>query len=110
MAEFERELTRERTHAGLQAPRDRGRVGGRPTAMTDERRQVAQRMLDDGYRPAQIAETLGVSRSTIYRPQVTLGGIRQRPRRLLGTHCPRRRGSRGDSAPFVSGPMAFLRL
>jgi DNA invertase Pin-like site-specific DNA recombinase len=67
LAEFERELTRERTHAGLQAARDRGRLGGRPTAMTDERRQVAQRMLDDGYRPAQIAETLGVSRTTIYR-------------------------------------------
>lgn len=40
---------------GLQAARERGRVGGRPTAMTDERRQVAQRMLDDGYRPTQVA-------------------------------------------------------
>lgn len=67
LAEFERELTRERTQAGLQAARSQGRVGGRPTVMTAERREAARQMIDNGYEVAQVARTLGVGRATIYR-------------------------------------------
>jgi DNA invertase Pin-like site-specific DNA recombinase len=67
LAEFERELTRERTQAGLDTARAQGRVGGRPTVMTAERREAARQMLDNGYEVAQVARTLGVGRATIYR-------------------------------------------
>jgi DNA invertase Pin-like site-specific DNA recombinase len=67
LAQFERDLTRERTYAGLEAARARGRIGGRPSVMTAERCEAARRMLADGQQIAQIARTLGVSRATIYR-------------------------------------------
>lgn len=66
LAAFERDLIRERTQAGLQAARDRGRYGGRPVKMTPEKLAVARRMLDDGKPKAVIAATLGVSRPTLY--------------------------------------------
>jgi DNA invertase Pin-like site-specific DNA recombinase len=68
LAEFERELIRERTMAGLAAARARGRTGGRPSVMTPERLKVARAMLDTGDHTAKtIAETIGVSRSSMYR-------------------------------------------
>lgn len=68
LAEFERELIRERTHAGLAAARARGRAGGRPTVMTPEKIATAQQMFDSGgYTVAAIAEVVGVSRASIYR-------------------------------------------
>ena len=68
LAEFERELIRERTQAGLEAARKRGRVGGRPRAMSEEDVEVAQSLMKSSGVPVrQICETLGVSRSTLYR-------------------------------------------
>lgn len=68
LAEFERDLTRERTTAGLAAARARGRVGGRPAVMTLEKTTLARRLYDEGGSTVQqIAETLGVSRRSIYR-------------------------------------------
>lgn len=74
LAEFERELLRERTAAGLLAARARGRHGGRPTVMTAKKLDVAKSMFaetdDDGkqiHTVSAIAETIGVSRATIYR-------------------------------------------
>ena len=68
LAEFERDLTRERTAAGLAAARARGRVGGRPRVMTPEKIQLVRRLYDEGeVTVQQIAETLGVSRRSIYR-------------------------------------------
>ena len=68
LAEFERDLTRERTTAGLAAARARGRVGGRPRVMTSEKIRMARRLYDEGDTTVQqIAETLGVSRRSIYR-------------------------------------------
>jgi DNA invertase Pin-like site-specific DNA recombinase len=67
LAEFERELIRERTRAGLAAARARGRRGGRPSVMTEERRALARRLYDEGKPLASIAETLAVSRATLYR-------------------------------------------
>ena len=68
LAEFERELIRERTFAGLAAARARGRSGGRPRAMTPEKLAVARQMYDSRrHALATIATTVGVSRSTLYR-------------------------------------------
>lgn len=68
LAEFERDLTRERTAAGLAAARARGRVGGRPAVMTPEKIRLARRLYEEGETTVQqIASTLGVSRRTIYR-------------------------------------------
>src|ERR1700736_2974975 len=48
LAEFEREIIRERTRAGLTAARARGRRGGRPRLMTDKKIQMAATLLRDG--------------------------------------------------------------
>jgi DNA invertase Pin-like site-specific DNA recombinase len=68
LAEFERDLVRERTLAGLAAARARGRVGGRPPVMTPEKVKVARQMYDSKEHTVEaIAKTLGVSRKTVYR-------------------------------------------
>ena len=68
LAEFERDLIRERTSAGLAAARARGRHGGRPSVMTTHKLQVAREMYASGqYTVAAIAKILGVSRASIYR-------------------------------------------
>jgi DNA invertase Pin-like site-specific DNA recombinase len=68
MAEFERALTIERTHAGLAAARARGRRGGRKPSLTPKQIEVARKMHAEGDTTvAEIAETLKVSRATIYR-------------------------------------------
>ena len=68
LAEFERELIRDRTQAGLQAARARGRKGGRPRAL-DPRKVAMARALhaDKGNSIEDICKTLRVSRSTLYR-------------------------------------------
>jgi DNA invertase Pin-like site-specific DNA recombinase len=68
LAQFERELARERTLAGLKAARARGRMGGRPALMTAAKTTAARRMYEQQELTVeQIARALGVSRSTIYR-------------------------------------------
>jgi len=68
LAEFERDLIRERTQAGLSAARTRGRSGGRPSVMSADKLAAAQTMYDSReHTTAKIAEVLGVSRATLYR-------------------------------------------
>lgn len=67
LAEFERELIRERTLAGLSAARDRGRVGGRPSVWTPEKAKAARAMAASGEDVTSIARALGVSRASVYR-------------------------------------------
>jgi len=67
LAEFERDLIRERTMAGLAAARRRGRVGGRPTVMTVAKTKQAARMVTAGTPLTEVADVLGVSRTTLYR-------------------------------------------
>lgn len=68
LAEFERDLIRERTNAGLQAARARGRTGGRPTSLSPDKLRTAKRLYEQkDMTVAQIGEVLGVSRSTVYR-------------------------------------------
>jgi DNA invertase Pin-like site-specific DNA recombinase len=67
LAEFERDLIRERTMAGLKAARARGRRGGRPATMTDDKLAAALAMRDQKRPMHAIAVALGVSRATLYR-------------------------------------------
>ena len=69
LAEFERELIRERTRAGLAAARARGRQGGRPKKLdTPKKVAMAQALYDQGTHSIDdICQTLGVSRATLYR-------------------------------------------
>src|SRR5207245_7253017 len=68
LAEFERDIIRERTLAGLAAARARGRAGGRPPSMTPAKIALARQMYDaQQHSLAEIAKALGVSRASIYR-------------------------------------------
>ena len=67
LAEFERELIRDRTLAGLEAARRRGRRGGRPPAMTPAKLRQAQSMYANQRPVSEIAAVLGVGRATVYR-------------------------------------------
>lgn len=71
LAEFERDLIRERTLAGLAAARARGRVGGRPrvASLDDERKiALAQALYDDKRNTIEtICKMLNISRATLYR-------------------------------------------
>lgn len=68
LAEFEKDLLRERTQAGLTAARARGRVGGRKPALTPQKAAAARRLYDDKeHTVSDIARVVGVSRATIYR-------------------------------------------
>jgi DNA invertase Pin-like site-specific DNA recombinase len=68
LAEFERNLTRERTRAGLLAARARGRVGGRKRVMTERDVAVAKTLLREGSLTVEeVAEQSGVSMATLYR-------------------------------------------
>lgn len=68
MAEFERDLIRERTNAGLAAARARGRNGGRPKALTPEKVKMARVLYDaKEMTVAQICEQVGCSRATFYK-------------------------------------------
>ena len=66
-AEFERAIVRERTMAGLQAARERGRKGGRRPKLTSDQRSEIIGMLNDGRPAAEIARLFRVHRSTIGR-------------------------------------------
>jgi DNA invertase Pin-like site-specific DNA recombinase len=68
LAEFERDMIRERTVAGLAAARARGRKGGRPSTMTPAKIKIAREMYDSRQHTVEaIAKTIGVSRASIYR-------------------------------------------
>ena len=67
LAEFERELIRERTAAGLAAARAQGRVGGRPRTLTAEHDEQIRALHAQGNTPTQIARIMRVSRATVYR-------------------------------------------
>lgn len=67
MAEFERELIRERTRAGLEAAKAQGRTGGRPAAMSADQITMAKALQADGKSMGQIAKALGVGKTTVHR-------------------------------------------
>ncbi|WP_342627812.1 recombinase family protein [Nguyenibacter vanlangensis] len=66
-AEFEREIIRERTKAGLVAARERGKVLGRPPALTPVQREHVRDLKAQGMSATRIAGILDVSRMTVWR-------------------------------------------
>ena len=68
LAEFERNLISERTKAGLEAARARGRVGGRPRVkITDTKVQIAKQLHASNTPIKTILKTLNIKKSTLYR-------------------------------------------
>ncbi|HTY68230.1 MAG TPA: recombinase family protein [Alphaproteobacteria bacterium] len=68
LAEFERNLIRERTLAGLKAARARGRKGGRPRKLSSRDLKTVRTLVNSGEVPiGTIAEQFCISRSTLYR-------------------------------------------
>ena len=68
LAEFERDVMRERTRAGLLAARKRGKKLGRPRSLSPEQVEMARSMLANPKLSARrVAEQLGVHRATLYR-------------------------------------------
>src|SRR5690554_453070 len=68
LAEYEHNLIRERTIAGLKAARARGRKGGRKPALgAKEKREIEALLLDPRISVKDVAERYGVSRNTIYQ-------------------------------------------
>ena len=67
LAEFERELIRERTTAGLAAARAQGRIGGRPRTVSAVHDEQIWALHAQGRTPTEIARLMRVSRATVYR-------------------------------------------
>lgn len=67
LAEYERELIGERTRAGLQAARARGRKGGRPRKMDKTTLQMAMTAMSDPKACAkEVAQKLGITTATLF--------------------------------------------
>lgn len=74
LAEFERNLIRERTQAGLSAARARGRQGGRPKLLDPKKRELALRLYKERQHSiAEICKIMGISKSTLYNYLAELG-------------------------------------
>ncbi len=77
LAEFERELIVERTHAGLASARARGRNGGRPFKMTPAKLRLTQAAMGQpGTKVGELCAELGVTRQTLYRHVTPQGELR----------------------------------
>jgi DNA invertase Pin-like site-specific DNA recombinase len=84
LAEFERELIRERTMAGLQAARARGRKGGRKFGLSQAQVRLAQAaMRHRDTKVSQLCEELGVTRVTLYRYVSPTGALRAHGKQVL---------------------------
>jgi DNA invertase Pin-like site-specific DNA recombinase len=68
LAEFERDLIKQRTNAGLAAARARGRKGGRPKVLEPKKVERLQKMYDSKqYQVGELLEMFGISRGTLYK-------------------------------------------
>jgi DNA invertase Pin-like site-specific DNA recombinase len=84
LAEFEAELIRERTMAGLAAARVRGRLGGRPRKMTAEALKMAMAAMADPMSKAyEVANRLGITTTTLYVYVNGDGSVKEPGQRLL---------------------------
>lgn len=76
VAEFERNLLKERTQAGTAAARARGRTGGRPLALSEDKKNLAVKAyLDKELTIKQICKIFGISKRTLYKYVDADGGI-----------------------------------
>jgi len=86
LAEFEAELVRERTCAGLAAARARGRLGGRPRKMTREKLTMAMSALAGREsKPTVVAQNLNITRTTLYEYLNGDGSPKEAGQRLLSS-------------------------
>lgn len=84
IAEYERELIIERTHAGLKAARARGRMGGRPRKMDISTTQIAMSVMSDNKAVAsQIAKRLNITTATLYTHLNGDGSLKEAGKNLL---------------------------
>ena len=84
LAEFERNVIRERTMAGLQAARSRGRVGGRKQALTAQTLKFVQTAMREREASiAELAKDLKVSKMTLYRHVTPEGELTEKGMALL---------------------------
>lgn len=67
ISEFERDLIRERTMHGLKAAKAKGRIGGRPRQMTEDKIEAVRTLLSNGTPVKDAAAAVGVSVPTLYR-------------------------------------------
>ena len=81
IAEFERELIRQRTDEGRQAARKRGVTFRRPAKLRPEQRELVARLLQEGRSVSEVARTFNVHPATIYRC-IEVPALRPRPRAL----------------------------
>ncbi len=81
IAEFERELIRQRTDEGRQAARKRGVTFGRPAKLRPEQRELVARLLQEGRSVSEVARTFNVHPATIYRC-IEMPVLRPRPTAL----------------------------
>ena len=96
LAEFERELIRERTIAGLMSARARGRKGGRPYKMTIPKLRLAQAaMAKRDTRVGDLCRELEITRQTLYRFVTPKGRLRDDARKLLKRLEPKSKRRRG---------------
>lgn len=85
LAEFERDLIRERTMAGLASARARGRKGGRKFALTKAQVRLAQAaMAQRDTSVSDLCKELGIERVTLYRYVGPKGGLRDHGKHVLG--------------------------
>jgi DNA invertase Pin-like site-specific DNA recombinase len=86
LAEFEGDLIRERTMAGLAAARARGRMGGRHFELTKNQIRLAQSAMSNrDTRVAELCQELKVSRATLYRYVSPTGELREHGAKVMAT-------------------------
>ncbi|HAT7747172.1 TPA: recombinase family protein [Legionella pneumophila] len=84
LAEFEREMIKERTIAGMQAARARGRKGGRPYKMTAAKLRLAMAAMGNAEtKIGSLCEELGITKQTLYRHVSPKGELRDDGKKLL---------------------------
>jgi len=109
LAQFEREIIRDRTMAGLSAARARGRNGGRPSKLSADQVRAARRLYDEReHTVEQIGSIFGVSRTSIYRalrdkPGQAKSAGRRTPQLRRRQRCDRAGGAAGDRTADSGG-------
>jgi len=78
LAQYERALIQERVVAGLAAARKRGRIGGRPQAITGEKLDAIIAALDSGMSKAAVCRNFGVKRTTLIETLARVGWMGSR--------------------------------